>query len=82
MLVTSALQSLSFHRAMSSPFLMFQHNTSSLAPTIARPALEDRKVVFFELSSAAQTTLEEVDVMSPNVLECAYFLELLVPGTS
>lgn len=72
--VTSALQSLSFHRARSSPAFTSQHKTSSSAPTMAFPAPEARRAVFATLSSGAHTTLEEVEVINPNVLECSYFL--------
>ena len=75
--VTSALQLLSFHRLRSSPFFTSQHKTSSSAPTIARPAPEERVAAFCAFSafsSGAHTAFEEAEVTMPKVFECSYFL--------
>ncbi len=69
MAVTSALQLLSRHLLSSSPFLTSQHKTSSIAPTYARPAPVDEEAV-----SDVHSTLEEAEVIAPNVCECSYFL--------
>lgn len=75
--VTSALQSLSFHRLTSSAFFTSQHKTSSTAPTMAFPAPDVRKVLVSPIPSRTHRALDEVDVMSPKVLECSYFLHIL-----
>lgn len=72
--VTCALQFSSRHRDSSSPFLMSQHSTSSLAATTAWPA----PVAVFWLFD--QTMLDELDVIRPNDLECSYFLEVSSAG--
>ena len=76
--VTSAWHALSLHRPNNSPFFTSQHSTSSLAPTMARPAPVDRVLGFGACSSGLQTVFEEAEVITPNVFECSYFLRSLV----
>lgn len=75
MAVTCALQSASRHWLSSSPFLTSQQRTSSLAPTIARPA-PVRRAVPETSSSLAQTAFDEAEATRPKVLECSNFLQL------
>lgn len=70
--VTCALQFSSRHRDRSSPFLISQHMTSSLAATTAWPA---PVAVLWLL---VQRMLDELDVIRPNDLECSYFLRALL----
>lgn len=71
--VTCALQAESRQRPSNSPFLTSQHKTSSLAPTIARPAPVWRAAPRV-CSSLAQIALDDAEAMSPNVSECSNFL--------
>jgi hypothetical protein len=52
---------------------MSQTSTSSLAPTTARPVVEDF-VEKSEISSAIQRALDVLEQTCPNVLECSNFL--------
>jgi hypothetical protein len=73
MAVTCDLQSSSFHRFRSSPFLMSQHKTSSFAATTARPEPVLRVEEFDP--SAAQTIFDVLELTSPKEFECSYFLK-------
>lgn len=79
--VTSALQPGSRHLLSSSPFFTSQQRTSSLAPTIARPAPVGRAVPKTS-SSLVHTAFDEADVTRPKVWECSNFLLLSVSQAS
>lgn len=72
--VTWALHAESRHRPRSSPFFTSQQRTSSLAPTIARPAPVWRTAPAV-CSSFDQMAFDEAEATSPNVFECSNFLK-------
>ena len=70
--LTCALQEESRHLPRSSPFFTSQQRTSSLAPTMARPAPVWRAAP--ACSSLAQIAFDDAEATSPNVFECSNLL--------